>query len=248
MDSLTRSHETLSNGATNAAAPRRPEGRRVRVAIFDDHPVVRRGLQTMFANCPDLDFVIEAGSREEAVERLAETAVDVALVDLSLGESSGLELLKDIIARFPNVRPLVLSMHDESLFAQRCLEAGAAGYICKSKHPDELHRAILAVADGELCLSEAVSNDLLSRVVGRPAGDRGGFVATLTDREYQVFDALGQGLTVREIAAQLHISRKTVENHRDKIKAKLGLGTANELLRHAVAWNLGASAIGGTFA
>ena len=218
----------------------------VRVAIFDDHTVVRHGLEVMLDSSPGFEVVTQAGNRADALIAMTGRSVDVALVDLSLGDSSGLELLKDLVSRFPNTRALVLSMHDEALFAHRCLEAGAGGYICKSRHPDELRRAIQVVAKGELYLSEAVSNDLLSRVVGRPASDRGGFVATLTDREYQVFEALGQGLTVREIAAQLHISRKTVENHRDKIKAKLGLGTANELLRHAVAWNLGATAISGS--
>ena len=136
-------------------------------------------------------------------------------------------------------------MHDESLFAHRCLEAGASGYICKQQHPDEVLKAIRTIARDELYVSSTIANDLLNRVVGRQNSDRGGFVAALTDREYQVFEALGKGLTVREIAAQLFISRKTVENHRDRIKAKLGLGTANDLLRHAVVWNLGASAIAG---
>ena len=218
----------------------------IRVLVVDDHPLVRHGLREMLGQTDDLHFVGEAADRDGTLENLKSTAVDVVLLDLSLQKSSGLELLKDVVAQFPGVRVLVLSMHDESLFAHRCLEAGAAGYICKQQHPDEVLNALRTVAGDELYLSAAMSSDLLGRVVGRNARtERSGFVSMLTDREYQVFEALGKGLTVREIAAQLFISRKTVENHRDRIKAKLGLNTANELLRHAVVWNLGASALAG---
>ena len=215
------------------------------VAVIDDHPLVRKGLIDLVSEAENMAFVGEATCRLTGVEMIKEVGPDVALVDLSLGKSSGLELLKDIVSQFPSTRALVLSMHDESLFAHRCLEAGASGYICKQQHPDEVLNAIRTVARDELYLSSSMSSDLLSRVVGRQQNDRGGFVSVLTDREYQVFEALGKGLTVREIAEQLFISRKTVENHRDRIKAKLGLSTANELLRHAVVWNLGASAIAG---
>ena len=232
---------TLDPPAASAATARQTS-----VAVIDDHPLVRRGLIELLAETEDLHFIGEATDRATGLELLRENAADVALVDLSLGDSSGLELLKDIVGQYGKVtKALVLSMHDESLFAHRCLEAGASGYISKQQHPDEILKAIRTVANDELYLSTAISNDLLGRVVGRQSVDRGGFVSMLTDREYQVFEALGKGLTVREIAAQLFISRKTVENHRDRIKAKLGLGTANELLRHAVAWNLGASAISG---
>ena len=222
-----------------------PNGGVLRTLIVDDHPLVRRCMADLLNETEGFVSVGEVSSREEALQTLKDHDVEIALVDLSLGETSGLELIKQIVANSPDTRVLVLSMHDETLFAHRCLEAGASGYVCKQETPDVIVQALRTVGRGDVHLSPSVANDLLERVVGRQQNDRGGFVAMLTDREYQVFEALGQGLTVREIAAQLFISRKTVENHRDRIKAKLGLSTANELLRHAVVWNIGASALNG---
>ena len=215
----------------------RPESRpgaTVRVVLVDDHPIVRRGLAELINDESDLKVVAEASSIAEAHHVLDEHRPDVALIDLSLGDGHGLELIKQVKANGWDIKLLVCSMLDESLYVDRVLRAGAAGYLRKDQATEHIVDAVRKVASGETYLSEAAA----ARVAAKPAaaGVEPGpsAVEQLSDRELEVFEMIGDGLGSREIAARLHLSVKTVETYREKIKAKLRLKNGNELTRHAI--------------
>ncbi|MEA3367308.1 MAG: response regulator transcription factor, partial [Planctomycetota bacterium] len=207
-----------------------------RVLIVDDHPVVRRGLAQVLGGTDDLAFCGEAETAADALQAVAETGPDVAVVDLTLKGKGGLELVKDLHARHPDLPVLVLSMHDESLYAERALRAGARGYIMKDGWMEEVVRALRQVLAGRVYLSERMTSRLLGRLTGGGAADGQSPISTLTDRELEVFEMIGQGLATREIADRLHLSVKTVDTHRENIKRKLNLSSATELYRHAFLW------------
>ena len=209
--------------------------RAVRVVLVDDHPIVRRGLAELINDESDLTVVGEASSIAEAHHVLDQHRPDVALIDLSLGDGHGLELIKQVRANGWDIRLLVCSMLDESLYVDRTMRAGAAGYLRKDQATEHIVEAVRKVAAGETYLSEAAA----ARVQASPPTP--GKVAaassaeeTLSDRELEVFEMIGDGLGSREIAARLHLSVKTVETYREKIKAKLRLKNGNELTRHAI--------------
>jgi DNA-binding NarL/FixJ family response regulator len=208
-----------------------------RVFIVDDHPIVRQGLEQLINNEPDL---VVSGQGEDAYQSLRaipENRPAVVLVDVSLKDSDGIELLKELRARDPDLPVLVLSMHDESLYAERALRAGARGYIMKQEAPQTLLQAIRKVLTGQVYLSDAMGANLLQRMVGgKKHGKAGGELPMdrLTDRELEVFRMIGAGRSVKEIADKLFISPKTVEAHREHIKEKLGVKSSAELLRFAI--------------
>ena len=204
-----------------------------RILLVDDHPVLRQGLVRLIEREPDLSVCGEAESADEALRAVARLHPTLVIVDLSLHGKPGLELIKDLRASHPDVRVLVLSMHDETLWAERVLRAGACGYIMKQEKPRVLISSIRQALRGEICLSEAMSATLLRKLAGRRP-DRGNSEDGLGDRELEVLQLIGQGLATRDIAAALHISIKTVEAHREHIKRKLNLPTGDELLRYAV--------------
>ena len=208
-----------------------------RILIVDDHPIVRRGLRELVADEPDLEVCGEAEDVAQALSQVAETRPDLVIVDLTLKNGHGLDLIQEIKARHGQVRMLVSSMHDESLFAERALRAGAAGYISKQEPPERMIDAMRRVLQGEIYLSSRMSTRLLHRLTTGEAIDEDP-VESLSDRELEVFEMIGQGLGTKQIAGKLDLSHKTIETHREKIKSKLNLKNSSELSRHATQWVL----------
>jgi DNA-binding NarL/FixJ family response regulator len=213
--------------------------RRSRVLIVDDHPAVREALALRIGRQRDLEVCGEAADLSEALRVLADTQPDVAVVDISLKASNGIDLIKRIKDRNARVRILVWSMHSESLYAERALRAGALGYINKDQATGRIVEAIRQVLAGKVWLSEAMTERLLQRTVGggREEAVRSPLEA-LADRELEVFRLIGEGVKTTDIAERLHLSVKTVETYRDRIRQKLNLSNGTELARCAVQWVL----------
>jgi DNA-binding NarL/FixJ family response regulator len=207
------------------------------VLIVDDHAVLREGLALVINAQPDLLVCGEAATVAEGLQVVAAVRPDIALIDLSLAGGSGLELVKDLKAQYPNLSTLVLSLHDEALYAERVLRAGARGYIMKRASTAELLAAIRKVLEGEIYLSETMASAVVRQAVGdrepRTVGDP---LEQLSDRELEVFQLLGEGHGTREIAQQLGLSMKTVSCYRQNIQAKLQLKDAAGLMQRAVQW------------
>lgn len=212
-----------------AATSKRP----ARVLIVDDHPIVREGLSAILSSQPDLTVCGEASNMADAVKLAGDTAPDVAIVDIALNGENGLDLVRQFTSLHRALRILVVSMYDDSLYAERALEAGAMGYLNKQVASRNIIAAIRQLLAGQRYLSEDMEARLSTRQsTGVPAGARQG-LPSLTDRELEVFRMIGTGLTTAEIAEKLFLSVKTVESHRLKIKSKLDLRTAAELSREA---------------
>lgn len=209
-----------------------------KILIVDDHPIVRRGLVELIEDEPDLVVSGEADDAGDALRMLDSDPPDLCLIDISLKGMNGLELIKQIKARNEEIKMLVSSMHDETLYAERALRAGAMGYINKNEATEMLVSAIRQALEGRVYLSNKMSERLLERVFLGQKKKETWSIDSLTDRELEVFELIGQGLTTRQIAARLHLSPKTVETYRDNIKSKLNLTTSSELVRHAVKWAL----------
>jgi DNA-binding NarL/FixJ family response regulator len=219
----------------------RPDARRsapAKVLIVDDHPAVREALALRIGRCADLEVVGEASTVAEALKSYESCRPDVAVVDISLKEGSGIDLIKRIKARDPSARLLVWSMYDESLFGERALRAGASGYLSKEKETSEIITALRRVLTGKVYVSEKLSERLLTRATGGGASIHDSPAERLSDRELEVFELIGKGLTTREIAERLHVSVHTVETHRQRIKSKLNLDTSAILSREATQWLL----------
>src|SRR5687767_1435138 len=216
-----------------------PAGSRLKkneIVIVDDHPIVRQGLAEMVNQEPDLAVSGTAEDVHRALEVVERHKPDLVIVDVSLKGSNGIELLKNIKIRFPRMLVLVLSMHDESLYAVRALRAGAAGYIMKQEATDRVLGAIRRVLTGEIYLSEKMERKMMHQLVGGRSARTGSPIEDLSDRELEVFGLIGQGHGTRQIAEELHLSIKTIESHRAHIKEKLNLRTATELVQHAIQW------------
>ncbi len=205
-----------------------------RILIVDDHPVVRLGMRRLIESHPGLSVVIEADTAEQAVLAVTSTNLDLAIVDLSLKTGSGLELIQTLRGAAPTLPVLVLSIHDEALFAERCVRAGARGYIMKQEAVDNLITAIEHVLAGGIFVSQRVLQARLGVPDRSPPS--AGRLGNLTNREIAVFELLGRGVNAAAIASQLDVSVKTVEAHRSNIKTKLNLKTAADVVRHAAAW------------
>jgi DNA-binding NarL/FixJ family response regulator len=225
-----------------ASTSKARKDRAKKVIIVDDHPIVRQGIELLLAEEDDLTVCGEAESVQQALEVIEETQPDVAIVDLSLKESNGLELIKDIRIRYPNLLVLVLSMRDEGFYAERVLRAGARGYVTKEEGPKRVVEALHKILAGQIHVNDAIASKVMSKIVdGGQSADQDedselSLVSSLTDRELEVFQLLGNGLPTREIAKRLHISAKTVDSHREHIKEKLQLDSATNLLKHAIQW------------
>ncbi|EEF62622.1 response regulator transcription factor [Pedosphaera parvula] len=208
-----------------------------KVLLVDDHPLVREWLANLINQQIDMLVCGEAANAPTALELLGQTKPDIAIVDISLEGGSGIELIKNIKALYSGVIVIVLSMHDEMLYAERALRAGARGYIMKREATKKVLQAIRCVLEGKLYVSEKVNEMMTEKfVVGRsPATDSP--IAQLSDRELEVFQLLGRGLSTRQIADDLHISFKTVQAFCARIKEKLKLANATELLREAIRWH-----------
>jgi DNA-binding NarL/FixJ family response regulator len=210
---------------------------RAKILLVDDHPLVREWLATLINQQSDLQVCGEADSAPKALGLLSTTHPDVAIVDISMEGGSGIELIKNIKTTYPSVLVIVLSMHDEALYAERALRAGARGYIMKREATKGVLQAIRCVLGGKLYLSDKMAMSMAEKfVVGGPKAARSG-VETLSDRELEVFQLLGRGYSTRQIGDELHVSFKTVQAFCARIKEKLKLASATELLREAMRWH-----------
>ncbi len=212
--------------------------RTYKILIVDDHPIVRHGMVQLIASEPDLEICGQASDAGEALDLIKATHPDLVIVDISLQGVNGIELIKQVKAIDNSIRMLVASMHDESLFAERALRAGAMGYINKEVAGDEVVEAIRQILKGKVYLSARMADHMLHRVVDGNEELTQSSIESLSDRELQVFELIGKGLSTREVAKKLHLSPKTVETYREHIKTKLNLKNSNELVRHAVKWEL----------
>lgn len=207
------------------------------IILIDDHPLMRKGLVRTIENEVDLNVVGQMDNAEDALGAIEDLEPDLAIVDISLPGMSGLEFIKHLESRAPDVQSLVVSRHDESLYAERCIRAGARGYLMKQEAGDVIVKAIRKVLNDRIFVSEDINERLLQsmaeggreRVMQSP-------LEVLSDRELEVFELTGKGLSTRDIAERLHLSVKTVESYRARIKNKLNLDSANELMKHAVQW------------
>ena len=207
-----------------------------RVLVVDDHPVVRQGIKLMINAQPDLTVCGEAHSEQEARRLVRELKPDALVVDLSLDQGDGFNVVRDVHAHFPEIRVLVLSMHDEAVYAERLLSQGASGYIMKQAATEQLITALRAVLRGERFISDTLKQTLATR-----DAEEGDSASKLSARELQVISLIGQGLGTREIADNLSLSVKTVETHRLTIKRKLALDTNAQLVQYAIKWHSAAS-------
>lgn len=214
--------------------PKNGDGK-TKVLIVDDHPIVRQGLSELINHEKDLAVCAQAEDASQAMVAIRSTRPDVAVVDISLKEKNGVELIKDIKAQYPGLPVLVLSMHDESLYAERALRAGARGYIMKHEATGKVVTGIRAVLDGQVFVSEKMSARMVHKLVGGSTSVDSA-LDNLSDRELEVFNLIGRGLGTRQIAEQLYLSIKTIETYRSHIKEKLNLSSAGELLQYAIQW------------
>jgi DNA-binding NarL/FixJ family response regulator len=213
-----------------------PATNRTRVLIVDDHPMTRAGLVHLINHQPDLIVCAEAENAADALDAVEVWKPDLVLADITLPGKSGLELVKNIKAIRPGLPTLVISMHDESLYAERVLRAGARGYITKHEGGEKLMQAIRHVLSGQIYVSEKMSAHILETFSGGQAAPERSLIDRLSDREFEVFELLGEGISAREIAGRLHLSAKTVDAYRANIKSKLVIKTTSELISYAARW------------
>lgn len=220
---------------------------KIRVAVVEDHTLMREGLTQLINSQPDMVVVVEAGDAAAGLSGILSKQPDLALVDITLPGRNGLELIKDIIAQQPKLPILVISMHDETLYAERALKAGAKGYLMKDAERGTILTALRRIHEGGFYVSDKMAGEIFASFAGKSAtkgSETGGPVSKLSDREFEVFEHLGGGLSTNEIAERLGISPKTVEVHRARIREKLDLPNGAALVRYSVRWvetrNLGA--------
>ena len=219
-----------------AKTAKRLTNRQYRILLVDDHAIVREGFAEIINSNPDLQVCGQASAASRALEAVSRLKPHLVVVDLSLQRGSGLELIKQIKTLHPQVPMLVLSMHDEALYAERCLRAGALGYVMKQEEAETVMQAVRRVLRGEVHLSDAVRGRMLHTMVGGQMKRDETGMSCLSDREIEVFQLISEGRTTRQIAQKLHLSLSTVETHRAHIKEKLNLRNVVELMRAAVEW------------
>ena len=215
-----------------------PAGLKKRVMVVDDHPIVRQGLALLINRESDLVVCGEAEEAMGALHVLASARPDVLIVDISLNGPDGIDLLKNIRNTHPTLPVLILSMHDEMIYAERALRAGANGYIMKQEATDKVLIAVRRILNGEVYVSERISNQILKQYITGSGTVRNSSIGDLSDRELEVFRLIGEGHGTRQIAEELHVSVKTVESYQAHIKEKLSLRSARELMQRAFAWHM----------
>lgn len=206
------------------------------ILIVDDHPIVRQGLTELINHESDFEVCGQAEDAPEAMSLIKSLKPRLAIVDISLKETSGMELIKDIRASYPEISVLALSMHDESLYAERALRAGAQGYIMKTEAIEKVVDAIRMILTGRIYVSDKMAGKLMHKLVGGSPDVGVSAIERLSDRELEVFSLIGEGFGTRQIANRLHLSIKTIETYRAHIKDKLNLADASELLQYAIRW------------
>ncbi len=223
----------MPNRKTNST---RPISSKFRLLLVDDHPVFRRGIAGLISDEPDFEIAAEASDSLTALTAMRNEEPDLALVDVSLPGHNGIELIKLMLAERPKLKILMLSMHDESLYALRALRAGAKGYVMKAEAMNNVLVALRKVASGEIYVSDKVANLLIFKAIKSDDAGVGSPVDSLSDRELEVLELLGRGYPSRDIAERLHLSVKTIETHRAHIKEKMNFKDAGEMIRFAVEW------------
>jgi DNA-binding NarL/FixJ family response regulator len=218
----------------------------IRVYLVDDHPAIREAIRDTIESAIDMEICGETDSSDEAVRDIEELRPDVAVVDISLNDAHGLDLVQNVRSQYPEVRMTVFSMYDENVYAERAIRAGAAGYLMKSEPTKNIVEAVRRAHEGEVYLSRKMSSRILNKVAMGRTSEPSFAVDELTDREMAVFQMLGQGCSVPEIQDRLSLSRKTIETYRRRAKEKLGFDTVSELLQYAVQWTYGQGTHGET--
>jgi DNA-binding NarL/FixJ family response regulator len=209
---------------------------KTQVLLVDDHPVVRDGLTTIINHERDLNVCGEADDAYEALKAAAELKPDIVVVDISLKNSDGIELTKTIKSKYPKLPVVVLSVHDESVYAERALIAGAKAYLMKDAVSENIVKAIRTVLSGEIYVSNTISKKFLHKIAGDKPGTTKTTIENLSDREFEVFRLIGEGYKPSQIAKKLHLSVKTIETYRGRLKEKLNLNSAIEILQYAIKW------------
>lgn len=224
-----------STPASEASEP----SARTQVFVVDDHPAIREALAASVDSKIDMRVIGESGTAQQALRQMERHVPDVVVVDISLEDAHGLDLVEELRSRFPDIRIIVFSMYDESVYAERAIRAGASGYVMKSEPTESVVKAIQAVREGDVYLSRRMSSRILSKVIRQQDYAFRSATEQLTEREMTVFKKLGEGVSVRDIAEELDLSRKTVETYRRRAKEKLGFESVDELLQYAVQWTYG---------
>lgn len=235
-DSKQHKHKEVEPTAAKAAEPVVARKPKTKVLLVDDHPILRAGLGKLINQEADMMICGEAEDGPTAFDLAGTLNPDIAVIDISLKGSNGIELVKNLKARYPDLPTLVLSMHDESLYAERALRAGSLGYIMKEEAIEQVLVAIRKVLQGEIFLSEKMKGKMLQQMASGKGKVISSPIEQLTDRELEVFRLIGEGCSTRQIAGQLHLSVRTVEAYREYIKSKLNLKNATELVQHAFHW------------
>jgi DNA-binding NarL/FixJ family response regulator len=210
------------------------ESKKASVYLIDDHPVIVEGITQLINAEPDLRVVGSSATWTTALTEIEKLKPKIVVLDVTLANANGVEVLKNLRVHFPDQRVLMLSMHDENLYATRSMKAGAYGYLMKASASDEVVIAIKQILKGEIYLSPTMSRRMMSQIVGRKREGETSVLEQLSDRELEVYEMVGGGLTTRKIADRLHLSVKTIETHKMHLKEKLGLKTATELAQHAI--------------
>jgi DNA-binding NarL/FixJ family response regulator len=213
-------------------------GRITRVLLVDDHPTFREGLRSLISRIEGYTVCAEVDGESAAMRTLKAENVDLMIVDLNLQDGSGLKLIQRASQNYPGLRILVASMYEESLYGERAINAGANGYVCKQEDPEILKKAVTLVSSGEMFISRKLVHTMLEHELVGKAPATSEPAEILSDRELQIFTLIGNGLSTREIASQLHLSPKTIDTHRDHVKRKIGVGDNVRLVHRAVEWVL----------
>jgi len=211
----------------------------IHVFLVDDHPAIREALADTIDGTMDMEVCGQASSSDEAFRMIEQLEPDVAIVDISLNDAHGLDLVQNVRAQYPDVKMVVFSMYDENVYAERAIRAGASGYLMKSEPTKNVIEAIRSVDRGEVYLSRRMASRILNKVAMGRSTEPSFAIDELTDREMAVFQMLGQGYSVQDIQERLSLSRKTIETYRRRAKEKLGFDTVSELLQYAVQWTYG---------
>jgi DNA-binding NarL/FixJ family response regulator len=214
----------------------RPSTAARRIFIVDDHPVTRAGITTLLSQQPSFQLCGETDSAPKAIDVIPKLNPDLAIIDISLKTTSGLELIKNLSSLVPGLKLLVLSMHDENLYAERALRAGAKGYVMKDQAYETLVTAVRRVLEGELYLSDSMKERMLHRFVSNKRDELTFTIDSLSDREMEVLVHIGNGYSTRQIASKLNLSVKTIDSYREHLKIKLRLAKGADLVRHAIQW------------
>jgi DNA-binding NarL/FixJ family response regulator len=217
--------------------PTQPVPKKASIYLIDDHPLLVRGVSQLINSQPDMAAIGSSADWTVALKEIGDLQPDVVLLDVTLANINGVEVLKNLRIHYPALKVLMLSMHDESMYALRCLKAGASGYIMKATATEEAVVAIRQVMNGEIYLSNRMSKQTMAQLVGRKLQPGASPLSILSDRELEVFHMVGDGLTTRNIAEKLHLSVKTIETHKMHIKEKLNFTSSAQMTQQAIQWN-----------